>query len=55
MSEEIYLAFVETMKEILKKEKQKAIEQEDYFSALVASVVEGFFREAEKSIKAKKT
>lgn len=48
--DEIAKAFWGTLAEISKKEKEKAIKCENLEDALIAGVLEGIFREIEKSL-----
>jgi hypothetical protein len=45
--DEIGRAFCRFLAEIAEREKAKAIQKSDYSTALVATVLEGLFREAE--------
>ncbi len=46
---EIEKALCRVLAEIAEKEKKKAIQVSNYGSALIAGIMEGVFREAEKS------
>lgn len=48
--EEISKALCRAFVEIAEREKKKAIQNDDYGGALVVSIFEGLFKEAEKSI-----
>lgn len=48
--EEVHKAICKTLVEISMREKEKAIESGNYEDALVASFLEGLFKEAEKSL-----
>jgi len=48
---EIAKALCETLVAITEREKKKALQSHDYADALIASFIEGLFREAEKSLK----
>jgi len=48
--DEIAKAFWNTLAEILRKEKEKAIQCEYYEDALVAGILEGIFQSAGKSL-----
>jgi len=48
--DEISKAFWRTLAEISKKEREKAIQNENYEDALFAGFLEGLFREVEKSL-----
>jgi len=48
--DEIGKALCRVLAEIAENEKAKAIQNDDYGNALIASVVEGFFKNAEKSL-----
>jgi hypothetical protein len=48
--EEIATVIWRTLSEISKKEKEKAIQSENYEDALIASFFEGFFRELKTSL-----
>lgn len=48
--EEIGKALCRVFAEIAEREKKKAIQKDDYGGALIASFIEGLFKEAEKSI-----
>lgn len=48
---EIEKAFCRVLAEIADREKKKAIQNDDYGNALIASFVEGLFKEAERSYK----
>jgi hypothetical protein len=48
--DEIGKALCRTFFEIAEREKKKAIQNDDYGVALVASIFEGVFKEAEKSL-----
>lgn len=41
---------LELLAEIAKREKKKAIERDEYFDAFFATILEGWFRDARKSI-----
>ena len=45
--DEICRALCKVLAEIAEREKKKAIQNDDYGGALVASIFEGFFKEAE--------
>ena len=47
---EIGKALCRAFAEIAEREKKKAIQEDDYGGALIASFVEGLFKEKEKSI-----
>jgi hypothetical protein len=46
--DEIASVILRTLSEISKKEKEKAVQKEDYPTAIAASVFEGLFRELNK-------
>lgn len=48
--DEVAKALLRLLAEIANKERRKAVESEEYFKAFIASVLEGYFKEAEKSI-----
>jgi len=48
---EIGKSLCRTLALIARREKEKAIEKDDYGNALVATIFEGFFKEAENSFK----
>jgi len=48
---EIEKVLCNTLAVIAGREKEKAIQKDDYGNALIASFVEGLFREAERSFK----
>ena len=48
--DEVTKALCRLLAEIAEREKKKAIQKDDYGGALIASFVEGLFKEAEKSI-----
>jgi len=50
MTNEVGKAICRLLAEIAKKEGKKAVKNEEYFDAFIASVLEGYFREAEKSM-----
>lgn len=52
-NEEITRMIYRTLIEISEREKKKAIQGDDYSTALIATVFEALFREAEKSIEKK--
>lgn len=47
--DEIGRALCRVLAEIAEREKKKAIQNDNYGDALVATIFEGFFREAERS------
>jgi len=47
--EEIMAAIYRTLAQIAEKEKQKAINEDNYGSAFFIGILEGIFKEAEKS------
>lgn len=47
--DEIGKALCRVIAEIAERKKKKAIQNDDYGSALVATIFEGFFKEAERS------
>ena len=49
--EEITAAVYRALAQIAEREKQKAIRKDDYGSAFFISILEGIFKEAEKSVK----
>ena len=49
--DEIIKAFCRLLAQVAEREKTKAIQKDDYSTALIATVVEGLFREGESSIK----
>lgn len=46
---EIGKALCRVLAEIARKEKKKAVQNNDYGDALIATIFEGFFKEAERS------
>lgn len=50
MTNEVAKALLRLLAEIANKERRKAVESEEYLEAFIASVLEGYFKEAEKSI-----
>jgi len=48
--DEIAKALCRLFTEIAERERKKAIQKDDYGTALIASFAEGFFKEAERSI-----
>ncbi len=48
-SDEISKALCRVLAEIAEREKKKAIQNDEYGNALVATIFEGLFREAERS------
>jgi len=48
--EEIGKALCRAIAEIAEREKKKAIQKDDYGGALIASYLEGLFKEAEKTM-----
>lgn len=46
---EVGKAFCRVLAEIAEREKKKAIQNDDYGSALIATMLESFFKEAERS------
>lgn len=48
-SDEIGKALCRLLAEIAEREKKKAVQNDDYGGALVATIFEGFFKEAERS------
>ena len=49
--EEIVAAIYRTLTQIAEKEKRKAINEDDYGSAFLIGILEGIFKEAERSVK----
>ena len=47
--DEVAQALCRVLTEIAEREKRKALQRDDYGSALVASIFEGIFKEAEHS------
>lgn len=50
-SSEISKALCKVLAEIAERERKKAVQDDNYGDALVASIFEGIFREAERSFK----
>lgn len=48
--DEIGKALCRTLAEIAEREKKKAIQKDDYGGALIASFLEGLFKDAEKTM-----